>query len=40
MRDGQIVADRRVEAPRSAAGDLLDWKKRHVLLASAKGENP
>lgn len=40
MRDGEVVLDERVRERRRAAGDLLVWKEKHVLLSAAKGEAP
>jgi putative ABC transport system ATP-binding protein len=33
LRDGELVADKRVTERRSAAEDLAQWKKTHALLA-------
>jgi putative ABC transport system ATP-binding protein len=35
LRDGELVADKKVTDTRNAFNDLEEWKKNHVLLAEA-----
>ena len=37
LRDGGLVSDERVRAPRRAAEDLAVWKEKHILLSAQQG---
>jgi putative ABC transport system ATP-binding protein len=37
LRDGGLVSDEPVHAPRRAAEDLAVWKEKHILLSGQKG---
>ena len=37
LRDGGLVSDERVRAPRRAAEDLAVWKEKHILLSAQRG---
>jgi putative ABC transport system ATP-binding protein len=37
LRDGGLVSDERVRAPRHAARDMEVWKEKHILLSAENG---